>query len=95
LRIVAVIARMTTELEDLKRCENSPSLWTLHSDLLVVLLELSQTLAAAALRVMAQASDEGKLADAESVRRSLQKLRDRCDAITSILSQSESETVEA
>jgi hypothetical protein len=95
LRMVAMIARMTTELEDLKRCENSPSLWKLHADSLVVLLEVSHTLAASALRVMAQASDEGKLAEAESVRRSLQKLRDRCDAITSILSQSESETVEA
>lgn len=95
LRIVAMIARMTTELEDLKRSENSPSLWKLHADLLVVLLEVSQSLAGAALRVVAQASDEGKLEEAESVRRSLQKLRDRCDAVAAILSQSESETVEA
>src|SRR5260370_4518644 len=39
LRIVAVIARMTTELEELKRVENSASLWKLHADSLLALLE--------------------------------------------------------
>ena len=44
LRIVAVVARMTTELEELKRAENSPSLWKLHADSLVTLLEVAATL---------------------------------------------------
>src|SRR4029077_7420036 len=37
LRIVAVIARMSTELEELKRQERSNSLWKLHADFLIVL----------------------------------------------------------
>ena len=44
LRIVAVVARMTTELEELKRAENSPSLWKLHADSLVALLEVAAAL---------------------------------------------------
>ena len=38
LRLVAVVARMTTELEELKRAENSASLWNLHAESVVVLL---------------------------------------------------------
>ena len=45
LRIVAVVARMTTEMEELKRAENSPSLWKLHADSLVALLEVADALA--------------------------------------------------
>jgi hypothetical protein len=93
LRIVALIARMTTELEELKRSENSPSLWRLHADLLVALLEAARALGANASRVMAQArQEEGGIPQAEAIQVSLQKLRDRCDAITSILGQKEAET---
>jgi len=95
LRIVAIIARMSTELEELKRAENSPSLWKLHADVLIVLLEVAQSLAANSLRLLTQLTGEGKLTEAEAVRISLQKLRDRCTAITAILGQSESATVEA
>ena len=49
LRIVAVVARMTTELEELKRAENSPSLWKLHADSLVALLEVAAVLCRKAL----------------------------------------------
>ena len=41
LRLVAITARITTELEELKRVENSPSLWKLHADSVVVLLEIA------------------------------------------------------
>ncbi|MBV9183303.1 MAG: hypothetical protein JO356_18530, partial [Acidobacteria bacterium] len=40
LRLVAVTARIITELEELKRANNSPSLWNLHADLLVTLFEI-------------------------------------------------------
>ena len=91
LRIVAVIARMTTELEELRRAENSPSLWRLHADLLVALLEVARALAANASRIMAQAREEDEAPQAEAVQVSLQKLRDRCDAITAILGRKDAE----
>jgi hypothetical protein len=42
LRNVAVIARMQTELEELRRCQPSTSLWKLRADALVVLLEMAR-----------------------------------------------------
>ena len=56
LRIVAVVARMTTELEELKRAENSPSLWKLHADSLVALLEVASALSENATRVVTEAT---------------------------------------
>ena len=58
IRLVAATARITTELEELKRSENSASLWKLHSDALIVLLEV------------ARATDEkaGRIATAENGR---------------------------
>jgi len=92
LHIVAVIARMTTEMEELKRAENSASLWRLHADLLVALLETTHPVVANASRLMAQAREEGDLAQAEAIQVSLQKLRDRCDTITAILEQENTRT---
>src|SRR5207245_5204460 len=68
LRIVAVVARMTTELEELKRAENSASLWKLHADSLLALLEVARALAENAARVMALADQQGNTAEAESVK---------------------------
>ena len=51
LRIVAVVARMTTEMEELKRAENAPSLWKLHADSLLALLEVASALSENAARV--------------------------------------------
>jgi hypothetical protein len=42
LRNVAVIARMQTELEELRRCQPSTSLWKLRADALVILLEIAR-----------------------------------------------------
>jgi hypothetical protein len=44
LRIVAVTARMTTEIEEFKRSQNSRSVWKLHADSLVVLIDLATRL---------------------------------------------------
>ena len=42
LRIVAVTARITTEMEELKRSRNSRSVWKLHADSLVVLVDMAK-----------------------------------------------------
>ncbi len=81
LRIVALVARMTTEHEELKRVENSPSLWKLHADSLATLLEV-----AAALPQPDSQLSTGSGSVEESISVSLQRLRQRCDLIVNTLS---------
>ena len=78
LRLVAVAARITTEMEELKRTRNSPSVWKLHADSLVVLVDMGKRLAEAvdrlALAIGQQAESQ---ASSEPLRSSLEKLRER------------------
>jgi hypothetical protein len=76
LRAVAVTARMTTELEELKRCENSASLWKLHADSLIVLLEIASALNDKAERLLTHFEQEDSLPHSVAIRSSMQKLRD-------------------
>jgi len=92
LRIVAVVARMTTELEELKRAENSPSLWKLHADSLVTLLELATALSESASRVVVETRESGNTAAAESIQISLQRLRHCCSLIADTLAKPGSQT---
>ena len=85
LRIVAVVARASTELEELKRADNSPSLWKLHVDSLVALLEVARVLSGHAEEIMAQARGQGNRASEETIRISLQRLRHRSDASATAL----------
>ncbi len=80
LRIVAVVARVSTELEELKRAENSPSLWKLHADSLLALLEATRALSEQAAETMAEATGQDNRAGAEAIKISLQRLRHRLDA---------------
>jgi hypothetical protein len=83
LRIVAVTARLTTEMEEFKRSQNSRSVWKLHADSLVVLIDLAQRLAEAvdrlALTIGKQPSGQQAetQANCEPLRSSLEKLRER------------------
>ncbi len=77
LRMVTVTARMTTELEELRRTQNSPSLWRLHADALVVLLEIGRSVQENVKRVSAE-TDGG--AQIEAIHVSLKKLHD-CTAL--------------
>ena len=92
LRIVAVVARMTTELEELKRAENAPSLWKLHADSLVTLLEVAAALSEKAFRAITEANDPGNSSAGETIQVSLQRLRQRCDLIAHTLAQTGSRT---
>jgi hypothetical protein len=76
LRLVAVTARLITELEELKRVNNSPSLWKLHADSLVTLLEIGSNAAENADRVSALASQRGHRQQVEEIQTSVKKLRD-------------------
>jgi hypothetical protein len=76
LRTVAIAARITTEMEELKRSRNSPSVWKLHADSLVVLVDL-----ASRLEKSASALDADQQPEIQSYREpldsSLEKLRAR------------------
>ncbi len=86
LRLVAVVARITTELEELKRSENSVSLWQLHADSLVALLEFSRALDENATRVLALAHQHGGTAEAEAIQTSVRKLGDCSELVVKTLS---------
>jgi hypothetical protein len=94
MRSVALIARITTELDELRRSENSPSLWKLHAGSLLALQQVAQTLATTGSRAIARVADEERTSDAESVKTSLQKLQDRCDLMVTALGERESETLQ-
>ena len=76
LRTVAITARMTTEMEELKRSQNSHSVWKLHADSLVTLLELGANAADNGDRVCNLASQRGHRQQVEEIKTSLKKLRD-------------------
>lgn len=85
LRSVAVVARMTTELEELRRAENSPSLWKLHADSLVVLLEIERAVNEHANSVLESARTQGS-AEAETIQVSLKKLHDCTELVLKTIS---------
>jgi len=79
IRLVSCVARVNTELEELKRSQSMSSLWKLHADALVVLLEIASTTTedAAGVAKMADNSDAG--ASAKAIHETVQKLRLRSD----------------
>jgi hypothetical protein len=85
LRLVAVLARMTTELEELKRLGNSTSLWKLHADSVIVLLEIARNLADQSGRMITLANQHNGGSFAEAIQTSLEKLRERSElALTTL-----------
>ncbi len=95
LRIVAVVARISTELEELRRAQNSPSLWRLHADSLLALLEVASALSESAARVMSEASAQGNTTGAETINISLQRLHQRSELTSSTLAQAGTESQRA
>ncbi len=78
LRVVAVTARLTTEMEELKRTQNSRSVWKLHADSLVILTDLAKRLAEAVDRLALVIGQQPETqANSEPLRSSLEKLRER------------------
>jgi hypothetical protein len=76
IRLVSCVARVNTELEELKRSHSMSSLWKLHADALVVLLEIASTATEEAVTV-AKAAESG--ASANAIHETMQKLRVRSD----------------
>ncbi|MGD0508358.1 MAG: hypothetical protein ABSA27_11205 [Terriglobales bacterium] len=86
LRVVAVTARITTEVEELKRTQNSRSVWKLHADSLVVLIDLAKHLAEAVDRLALTIGEQAETqANSEPLRNSLEKLRERTDEAAKLI----------
>jgi len=88
LRLVALTARMTTEIEELKRSQYSRSIWKLHADALVILVDMAKGLPEAVGRL---ASTIGKQPDmqarSKALQTSLEKLRERTNQAAKLLAE--------
>jgi hypothetical protein len=93
LRVVAVAARVATEIEELKRSRNSRSIWKLHADSLVILIDLATRLADAIDRLASIIGQQPIVqhpetrANSETLRSSLEKLRERTAEAAKLLAE--------
>ena len=79
IRMVSICARISTELEELKRSQKMSSLWKLHADSVVVLLDMANSSTEDAGSVAKQAEQSGSGTAAKAVHESVKKLRNQCD----------------
>jgi hypothetical protein len=85
IRMVSVSARLRTELEELKRSQKMSSLWKLHADSIVVLLDMGSTSTEEAGSVAKAAEQNGAGGAARAIHESVQKLRNQSDAAVKTL----------
>ncbi|MGA3103518.1 MAG: hypothetical protein ABSD53_03500 [Terriglobales bacterium] len=88
LRLVAVTARLTTEMEELKRTRNSPSVWKLHADALAVLVDMGKRLAEAVDRLAVTFDQQAESpSNSESLHESLEKLAERTSEAAKVIGE--------
>ena len=85
IRIVSISARISTELEELKRSQKMSSLWKLHADSVVVLLDMASTTTEDAGSVAKNAEQNGSGTAARAVHESVKKLRNQSDVAVKTL----------
>ena len=85
IRLVSISARVHTELEELKRSQTMSSLWKLHADALVVLLDMANSAAEDAGGVGKSAEQNGSGVAAKAIHESVKKLRTHADAAAKAL----------
>jgi hypothetical protein len=79
IRLVSASARISTELEELKRSQKMSSLWKLHADAVVVLLDMASTTTEDAGSVARLAEQGAAGVAAKAIHDSVQRLRGRSD----------------
>ena len=79
IRMVSISGRISTELEELKRSQKMSSLWKLHADSVVVLLDMASTTAEDAGGIAKTSEQNGAGAAARAIHESAQKLRNHAD----------------
>ena len=90
IRLVSISARVHTELEELKRSQTMSSVWKLHADALVVLLDMAATAAEDAGGVGKSAEQNGAGVAAKAIHESVKKLRVHSDAAVKAIAQASS-----
>ena len=88
-RIVALIARTSTELEELRQKQNSAHLWKPHAGSMRFLLDASSAAFDQSTSVLALAGQRGLNEKINAMRESLQKLRTRMDSAEQLLKELE------
>jgi hypothetical protein len=79
IRLVSISARIRTELEELKRSQKMSSLWKLHADAVVVLLDMASTSTEEAGSVAKNAEQNGSGTASKAIHESVRKLRSQAD----------------
>jgi hypothetical protein len=85
IRLVSISARISTELEELKRSQKMSSLWKLHADAVVVLLDMASSSTEDAGSVAKMVEQSGAAAAARGIHESVQKLRNQADVAVKTL----------
>ena len=85
IRLVSLSARIATELEELKRSQKMSSVWKLHADSVVVLLDMAGTSTEEAGGVAKQAEQNGAGVAGKAIHQSVQNLRARTDVAAKTL----------
>ena len=88
-RIVALIARMSTELEELRQKQNSAHLWKPHASSMRFLLDASNAVFDQSTSVLSVAGQRGLNEKINAMKESLQKLRTRMDNAEQLLKELE------
>jgi hypothetical protein len=86
-RVVALVARTSTELEELKQRQNSSHLWKPHASSVKFLLDASTAIFDQAKAVLALAGQRGLNEKVNAMSASLQKLRARMDHAEQMLGE--------
>jgi hypothetical protein len=86
-RIVALVARISTELEELRQRQNSSHLWKPHAGSLKFLLDASTAIFDQANSVLTLAGQRGLNEKVNAMSASLQKLRSRMDQAEQLLAE--------
>jgi hypothetical protein len=77
VKIVALVARVSTEMEELKQKQNSTYLWKQHADSITVLADWGREAAAEANRVMTTAQQRGLVEKVNVLNTSLMRLQEK------------------
>ena len=85
IRMISISARISTELEELKRSQKMSSLWKLHADSIVALLDMASSSTEDAGSVAKTAEQSGSGPAAKSVHESVAKLRRQADVAVKTL----------
>jgi hypothetical protein len=85
IRMVSISARISTELEELKRSQKMSSVWKLHADAVVVLLDMASTTAEDAGTIEQTAGQGIAGTEGRAIRESAQKLRSHADVAVKTL----------